>query len=49
VDLSEVLLSALEKAIGIQRSLVAGYVVRLRRTRPDATPAEIIAVLESST
>ncbi len=45
-DLPEVLLGAMEKAIGIQRSLVAGYVGRLRRTRPDGTPAEIIAVLE---
>ena len=37
---------ALEKAISIQRSPVAGHVARLRRARPNATPAEIIAVLE---
>jgi hypothetical protein len=46
VGLSGVLLRGLEKAIGMQRSPVAGYVARLRRARPDATPAEIIAVLE---
>jgi hypothetical protein len=44
--LTGVLHRALEKAISIQRSPVAGYVARLRRARPDATPAEIIAVLE---
>ncbi|MGH3975479.1 MAG: hypothetical protein ACRDS9_19440 [Pseudonocardiaceae bacterium] len=36
----------LEKAISIQQSPAAGYVARLRRARPDATPAEIVAVLE---
>lgn len=41
-----VLHRALEKAISIQRSPVAGHVARLRRARPDATPAEIIVVLE---
>lgn len=46
VDLSTVLLRGLEKAIGIQQSPAAGYVARLRSARPDATPAEIIAVLE---
>ncbi|MGH3775204.1 MAG: hypothetical protein ACRDRR_05615 [Pseudonocardiaceae bacterium] len=46
VDLPKVALRGLEKAIGIQQSPVAGYVARLRRARPDATPAEIIAVLE---
>jgi hypothetical protein len=45
-DLSEVLRSALDKAIGLQQSLVAGYVARLRRARPGANPAEIVAVLE---
>ncbi len=40
------LLRGLEKAISIQQSPAAGYVARLRRARPDATPAEIIAVLE---
>lgn len=37
---------ALERAIAMQQAPVAGYVARLRRARPDATPAEIIAVLE---
>ncbi|MGH3931064.1 MAG: hypothetical protein ACRDTF_13930 [Pseudonocardiaceae bacterium] len=46
VGLTAVLQRALEKIIGIQRSPVAGYVALLRRGRPDATPAEIIAVLE---
>jgi hypothetical protein len=46
VGLSGVLLRGVEKAIGIQRSPVAGYVARLRRARPDASPAEVIAVLE---
>ncbi|MGQ0779377.1 MAG: hypothetical protein ACT4NY_34010 [Pseudonocardiales bacterium] len=46
VSLTAVLQRALEKAIGIQHSPVASYVALLRRARPDATPAEIIAVLE---
>jgi hypothetical protein len=37
---------ALEKAIALAQSPVAGYVDRLRRARPLASPAEIIAVLE---
>ncbi|HEX2264632.1 MAG TPA: hypothetical protein VHH52_12905 [Pseudonocardiaceae bacterium] len=45
-DLRELLRSALEKAIGLRQSLVAGYVARLRRAGSDATPAEVIAVLE---
>jgi hypothetical protein len=36
----------LEKAIALAQSPVAGYVARLRRARPLASPAEIIAVLE---
>jgi hypothetical protein len=44
--LPKVLLRGVEKAIGMQQAPVAGYVARLRRTRPDATPAEIIATLE---
>ncbi|MGH3885369.1 MAG: hypothetical protein ACRDSZ_02175 [Pseudonocardiaceae bacterium] len=44
--LPKVLLRGLERAIGIQRLPVAGYVAWLRRARPDATPAEIIKVLE---
>jgi hypothetical protein len=46
VVLSEVLLRGVEKAIGLQRSPVAGYVARLRRARPEMTPAGVIAVLE---
>ncbi|MGH3902054.1 MAG: hypothetical protein ACRDTA_28140 [Pseudonocardiaceae bacterium] len=46
VDPTRMLLRGLERAIGVQRSPVADYVARLRRARPDATPAEIIAVLE---
>lgn len=45
-DLPAVVHSGVEKAIGIQHSAVAGYVQRLRRTRPAATPAELIATLE---
>jgi hypothetical protein len=37
---------ALEKAIALAQSPVAGYVDRLRRARPLASPAEIITVLE---
>ncbi len=40
------LLRSVEKAIGMQQAPVAGYVARLRRARANATPAEIIAVLE---
>jgi hypothetical protein len=46
VDLPDVLLRGLDKAISIQQALVAGYVARLRRAQPDASPAEVIAVLE---
>lgn len=45
-ELPTVVHSGLEKAIGLQHSAVAGYVARLRRVRPAATPAEIIATLE---
>jgi hypothetical protein len=44
--LRAVLLRGVEKAISLQRARVAGYVARLRRARPDATPAEFVAVLE---
>ncbi|MGH3824435.1 MAG: hypothetical protein ACRDRA_16625 [Pseudonocardiaceae bacterium] len=44
--LPEVLLRGLEKAIGIQQAPIGSFVARLRRARPGATPAEIIAVLE---
>lgn len=46
MGLSEVLVRRLGKVICAQQAPVAGYVARLRRVRPDATPAEIIAVLE---
>ena len=45
-NLPEVLLRGVEKAIAMQQAPVVGYLARLRRARPDATPAEIIAVLE---
>ncbi|HEX2300885.1 MAG TPA: hypothetical protein VHH34_20650 [Pseudonocardiaceae bacterium] len=45
-ELPAVVHSGLEKALGIQHSAVAGYVARLRRARPTASPAEIIATLE---
>ncbi len=44
--LRAVLLRGVEKAISLQRARVAGYVARLRRARPDATPAEFVAMLE---
>ncbi|MGH3788596.1 MAG: hypothetical protein ACRDRG_19085 [Pseudonocardiaceae bacterium] len=46
MDLSSAVLRGLEKAISMQHAPVAGYVARLRRAQPDATPAEIIAGLE---
>jgi hypothetical protein len=46
VKLSEVLLRGLEIAISVEQTPVAGYVARLRGARPDATPVEIVAVLE---
>ncbi|MFZ2118615.1 MAG: hypothetical protein WBR33_17190 [Pseudonocardiaceae bacterium] len=42
----DMLRRALGKAIVIAQAPVAGYVARLRRARPLASPAEIIAVLE---
>ncbi len=45
-EMPAVLHRALEKAIALAQSPVAGYVARLRRARPLASPAEIIAVLE---
>jgi hypothetical protein len=45
-DMPAVLQRALEKAIALAQSPVAGYVDRLRRARPLASPAEIIGVLE---
>lgn len=46
VGMSEVLLRGVDKAIVLQRWPVSGYVARLRRARPDLTPAGVIAVLE---
>jgi hypothetical protein len=46
LGLPAVLLRNVERAINVQQAPVAGYVARLRRARPNATPAEIIAVLE---
>ncbi|HKR49212.1 MAG TPA: hypothetical protein VJT72_06455 [Pseudonocardiaceae bacterium] len=44
--LPQVLLRGLDKALDVQQAPVAGYVARLRRSRPDATPSQIIVVLE---
>lgn len=46
LGLSEVLSRGVEKVVDLQRSPVAGYVARLRRARPDMTPAEVVSVLE---
>jgi hypothetical protein len=46
VGLSEVLLRGVVKAIDLQGSPVSGYIARLRRARPEMTPAGAIAVLE---
>jgi hypothetical protein len=45
-EMPAVLQRTLEKAIARAQSPVAGYVARLRRARPLASPAEILAVLE---
>jgi hypothetical protein len=42
----KVLLRGVEKATGVQQAPVAGYVARLRRGCPAATPADIVALLE---
>lgn len=44
--LPDAVLRGLRKAISIQQALVAGYVSRLRRIRPGASPAELIGLLE---
>jgi hypothetical protein len=46
LGLHAVLQRGVEKAISTQQAPVAGYVARLRRAQPNATPAEVIAVLE---
>lgn len=37
---------ALDRALAIQRPVVQAYVERLRGRRPDASPAEVVAMLE---
>ena len=46
MGLRAVLLRGVEKAISMQQAPVGGYVARLRRSQPNATPAQVIAVLE---
>jgi hypothetical protein len=46
VGLPAVLLRGVEKAISMQQAPVGGYVARLRRSQPNATPAQIIGALE---
>ena len=46
VRLPAVLMRGAERAISVQQEPVARYVVRLRRSQPDASPAQIIALLE---
>lgn len=45
-ELPAVVHSGVERAIGIQQSAVSKYVQRLRRSRPDATPAQLVSALE---
>ncbi|MGQ0779376.1 MAG: DUF7662 domain-containing protein [Pseudonocardiales bacterium] len=45
-ELPAVVHSGVEKAIGYQQSAVSRYVQRLRGSRPDATPAQIVSTLE---
>ncbi len=45
-ELPAVVHSGVEKAIGYQQSAVSRYVQRLRSSRPDATPAQIVSALE---
>lgn len=40
-----VLRTAVERALRVQQPRVAAHIARIRRTKPDATPAETIAVL----
>ncbi|HEY1968878.1 MAG TPA: hypothetical protein VGH89_13090 [Pseudonocardia sp.] len=41
-----VLKEAVERALRVQQPLVAGQIARIRRNKPDATPAEVIAGLD---
>jgi hypothetical protein len=45
-SLEAVLDTALDKAITIQRPVVLAYLDRVRKRRPDATPAEVVTQLE---
>ena len=38
--------AALDRALAIQRPVVAAYVMRVRRRKPNASPAEVVAQLE---
>ncbi|MGH8861897.1 MAG: hypothetical protein ACRDVG_11810 [Jatrophihabitantaceae bacterium] len=38
--------AVLDKALSVQRPAVRAYLARVRRRRPDATPAEIVEMLE---
>lgn len=38
--------TALDRALSVQRPVVVGYLTRVRRRNPDATPAEIVRQLE---
>ena len=38
--------SDLDRAVGVQAGVVRAHVARMRRSRPDATPAEIVTILE---
>ena len=46
VGLPAVLLRGVEKAINMQQAPAARYLTRLRQSQPNASPAQIIAVLE---
>lgn len=38
--------TALDRALAIERPVVAGYLARVRRRRPELSPAEVVAMLE---
>ncbi len=46
VAIAELLRSAVEKALQIQQPIVDAHLTRMRRSRPDAAPAEIVTSLE---
>ncbi len=45
-DIKGVLVKALDKSLDLQRPVIVAHIKRLRRTRPDARPAEILRALE---